>query len=314
MGQGGAGAHARHHLIVAAIGWRQKAALQRIIDKLPAAHRFNYLLQRHVTHGLPRADAKVTEAVELAAHHIDVLSEHGTVPVGEATFFEFGAGWDLAMPLALYALGAGHQVVVDIRPLVRADLVRDLAGRIDGFAPDRPWRSPPTGPSLSDVLTACGIDYRAPCDARATGLDDDSVDYVTSTNTLEHIPRTDLADILRECRRILRPGGAMSFQVDYQDHYWYFDKAISAYNYLRFDDQEWKRHNPSIHFQNRLRHSDYHQLYAEAGFEIVDDVVARPSDDDLATVASLPPAPPFRHYDAVDLATRGARTVLRKRG
>ena len=60
------------------------------------------------------------------------------------------------------------------------------------------------GPPTSEAF---GIDYLAPRDARATGLDAESIDFVTSTNTLDaRIPRK-TGTILRECRRLLRLTG-----------------------------------------------------------------------------------------------------------
>ena len=50
-----------------------------------------------------------------------------------------------------------------------------------------------------------------------------SVDFVSSTNTLEHIPATDIGPILAECRRLLRPDGVVSCRIDMRDHYSYFD-------------------------------------------------------------------------------------------
>src|SRR5207253_9552486 len=73
----------------------------------------------------------------------------------------------------------------------------------------------PTDPRAAcRMLQECfGIEYRAPCDARRTALGDGSVDYITSTNTLEHIPADDLPAILRECHRLLTPGGFLSYRV-----------------------------------------------------------------------------------------------------
>ena len=42
--------------------------------------------------------------------------------------------------------------------------------------------------SLEDLLLRYGIEYRAPCDARAMDLANRSIATVASTNTLEHIP------------------------------------------------------------------------------------------------------------------------------
>ena len=106
------------------------------------------------------------------------------------------------MPLILWSLGVDHQLVVDIRPLRRAELVADVARRLAGpLRREEFVRLPPPPPDehreLASFLEDLGIDYRAPCDVRTTGLPAGSVDFVTSTNTLEHIPPDDIASSLR---------------------------------------------------------------------------------------------------------------------
>src|SRR5262249_3632127 len=114
-----------------------------------------------------------------------------------------------------------------------------------------------------------GIDYWAPCDARRTQLEAGSIDWITSTNTLEHIPLQDIHAILQECRRLLRDDGLMSCLIDYEDHYSYFDHSISGYNFLQYSDEAWAFFNPALYYQNRLRHRDYLDLFQSAGFEVV---------------------------------------------
>jgi len=68
--------------------------------------------------------------------------------------------------------------------------------------------------SLEDLFRYYAIEYKAPCDARRTGLPARSINVVTSTYTLEHIPPNDLLLILQECSRILVDGGVMSHLID----------------------------------------------------------------------------------------------------
>ncbi|WP_421121817.1 class I SAM-dependent methyltransferase [Aquihabitans daechungensis] len=142
-------------------------------------------------------------------------------------------------------------------------------------------------------------------------MPDGSIDCITSTNTLEHIPPADITAIYRELRRIIAPDGVISFQIDYQDHYSYFDPSIGVYHFLTYDEASWRRYNPSLHFQNRLRHHDHVALIESAGFEIVAAEVEGGSDDDLAALADLDLAPPYRDLDPGSLAIRTSRLTLR---
>ena len=184
---------------------------------------------------------------------------------GEATFYEFGAGWDMIIPLTFYGFGVEHQILVDIRNLLRPSLVNDTIEKYSRMPEDRhllrkPYRYLHSGQGVFPVMLKnyYGIDYRAPCDPKRTGLESGSIDCITSTSTLEHIPVEDLKAVLLECYRLLRSGGVTSFLIDYADHYFYFDREISGYNYLQYSDITWALFNPALHYQNRLRHPDYH--------------------------------------------------------
>src|SRR3954469_11782148 len=289
--------------------WLAKAALQRGLGVLPQGERLNYVFQRHVLRSFPLGDAALKQKFTRACSHLALYSEHGPgVPAAEATFFEFGAGWDLAIPLAYAALGVGHQVVIDIRPSARMELVNETIAAFERLRPELEETAGRSLRELGGAVTSVaeleprfGIRYLAPCDARATGLPAGSVDFVSSTDTCEHIPRADLAAIFAECRRLLRPGGAFSCRIDLQDHYAYFDRSISRYNFLRFSDRTWGLVNSPLHFQNRLRAPEYLRLVRDAGFEVVVDNPSGPSERGLVELQALPIAERFRVYPPEDL-------------
>lgn len=289
--------------------WLAKAALQRALGALPQGERLNYVFQRHVLHSFPVGPAALRQKFTRAVNHLAAYEKHEPGVAAEAaTFFEFGAGWDLAIPLSYALLGIGSQVVIDIRPSARVELVNDTVAKLDRLRPDldeiagRPLRDL-GGPvaSLAELEPRFGIRYLAPCDARATGLPAGSVDFVSSTDTCEHIPAADLAAIFAECRRLLRPGGAFSCRIDLQDHYSYFDHSLSRYNFLRFSDRTWALVDSPIHFQNRLRSPDYLRLVREAGFELVAQRPSGPSEEGRAELQALPLAERFRGYSLEEL-------------
>jgi SAM-dependent methyltransferase len=290
--------------------WLAKAALQRALGVLPQGERLNYVFQRRVLRSFPIGDAALRQKFTRAAGHLAAYVEHGPqdVPAAEATFFEFGAGWDLAIPVAYALLGVGRQVLVDIRPSARVELVNDTIAAFERLRPEleeiagRKLRDL-GGPvaSLAELEPRFGIRYLAPCDARATGLPAGSVDFASSTDTCEHIPECDLAAIFAECRRLLRPGGAFSCRIDLQDHYAYFDRSLTRYNFLRFSDRTWALVNSPLHFQNRLRAPEYLRLVREAGLELVVENPSGPSEQGRAELGALPLAERFRGYSIDEL-------------
>lgn len=267
--------------------WVAKAALQRGLGFLPQGERLNYLFQRHVAHSLPGGEPVVRRKLARARQHLEVFAR----PTEDAVFYEFGAGWDLAIPLSYAALGVGRQVLVDIRPSARVELVNETIALLERELGSL------GGPvsSLADLEDRFGITYLAPRDARASGLDAGSIDFITSTDVCEHIPEDDLAQIFRECKRLLRPGGAISCRIDLQDHYAYFDPGLSRYHFLRFSDRAWSLVNSPLHFQNRLREPDYRRLVEEAGLEVVSWTPSGPSAEGLAELETMELAPRFRN-------------------
>jgi SAM-dependent methyltransferase len=199
-------------------------------------------------------------------------------------------------------------VLVDIRPSARIELVNDTLASFERLRPELAEQAerelqPLGGPiaELGELEERYGIRYLAPCDARDTGLPEGSVDFVSSTDTCEHIPGDDLASIFRESYRLLRPGGAFSCRIDLQDHYAYFDRSLSRYNFLRFSDRTWSVFNSPLHHQNRLRSPDYLQLVRDADFELVVERPSGPSNKGRLELRSLPLAERFRAYSEDDL-------------
>ena len=301
------------------MNWKYKALLHLALSRLPLSVRINYFFQRFVTRNLPISGTTFARRVAIAKKHIDFAQQYYSRPPGEATFYEYGAGWDMVVPLAFYALGVDRQIAVDIRHMVKPQLVNDTIAKYHQTAldlavlrtPDKYLEggSPHCRALLKDYY---GIDYRAPCDARCTGLRTGSVDCITSTDVLEHVPLPDIQAILRECSRLLRAGGVMSCRIDYTDHYAHFDKRISGYNFLQYSDKAWALFNPPLHYQNRLRHRDYLDLLRAAGFAVVEEQCREGTEADLQTLERLPLDRRFGAYSLSDLAIRNALIVVRK--
>jgi SAM-dependent methyltransferase len=289
--------------------WLAKAVLQKGLSALPRAERANYLFRRHVTHTVPSSEHRFRRKFKRALVHLDAYDRHGPGrPPADAVFYEFGAGWDLTIPLSYWALGVHGQVVVDIRRNLRPELVALTLDRLRRLAPEleanagRPLRVPGPADGTSDLARTFGIEYLAPCDARSTGLASASMDFVTSTNTLEHVPAEDILPLLAECRRILSPEGAISCRIDLRDHFANFDDDLSPYNFLRYSDRAWRLVNSSLGYQNRLRRPDYLRLFAAAGLTVVSEQSATPGPAKLDELRRLALAARFRAYRLEDVA------------
>lgn len=101
----------------------------------------------------------------------------------------------------------------------------------------------------------------------------------------------------------------MSLSIDYKDHYSYFDKDISAYNFLRYSDLKWLLFNPPSHHQNRLRHRDYLDLLVDGGFQILSDTHIDGDKDDIEFVSDFPVHRRFSRYSAQELSVKSSTLI-----
>jgi SAM-dependent methyltransferase len=284
--------------------WQAKARAFKLLSGVPFGTSLHFMLQRYVTRRLPRPEKQVKAIYEFSQKLLSLYKTHSTRDVGASTFFEFGSGRDLVVPLAFSAGGAKRFLTLDIERLAKLDLVRSNAGLVAKL-------SGVTRPALSsweDLDRSWNVDYRAPADARATGLANNAIDCAVSVETLEHIPAADIAAILKELHRILRPDGLAVMQIDYGDHYKGFDPSISSFSFLTYSDQDWQPFQSRFQYVNRLRHSEYLDLFRNAGFEIV---MAQPDRRPVEPVIKARLALRFQKFTEEDLFTLGALIVAR---
>jgi SAM-dependent methyltransferase len=294
--------------------WRGKALAFRVLDAAPRGDRLYYLLQKRVTKTVPRPLSPTQATARRFMDHLAAARRQAPGDLSQRTLFEFGAGWDLYGNLVAWCGGVGTQLVYDLRRWVRPDQVNTVIRHLMADPPAGAARIPRATLPEDDGFEAAlrehyGIDYRAPADAGATGLPDASVDLVFTTSVLEHVPEAPLRRLMRECRRLARPGAVISHVIDYSDHYAHADPAIGPYNFLRFDEAAWQAFNPGIHFQNRLRHADYLRLFDETGFRLLEERAEQP-DDALAALAGLKLAARFRDRPPEELAPTLGHVVL----
>src|SRR5215213_10433711 len=104
--------------------WLAKAAVQGVISELPRSHEINYIFQRKVSRRLPRIGEEFDFHADTAAQHVRSLQRHRPqARLGDLQLYEFGSGWDLIGAIALWALGAERQLLIDIRRDLRIELV-----------------------------------------------------------------------------------------------------------------------------------------------------------------------------------------------
>jgi SAM-dependent methyltransferase len=260
--------------------WQVKAAIQATLSRAPGGYAVHRRLQDRL--GTDRLD--VAEEYERKRRFLMRMRGHG-LDWQDRTFLEVGTGWHPFLPLVLQLLGAQRVLTLDVNPWLSADTLVETARAIDSvadrlaedFGVDAAMargamgelaRRVETGEDLRTALLAHSVDYRCPADAGATDLDADSIDYVISSNVLEHVPPTEIRRMLTEAKRVLRPGGVSAHHVDPGDHF-SADERITTVNFLKFSPRAWHAIASGLAYHNRLRCIDYPRMHEELGFELV---------------------------------------------
>ena len=291
------------------MNWKVKAAIQNTISHLPNPGHVNYFFQRYISKGYPAPESIFSKKIINADRHLNGYKTYSEVTRADDTFYEFGAGWDILIPLIYASKGVQKQILLDINDLLKPDLVRSNISRLitKGF-------------SLQHVVTEdddqllknLKIQFFAPRDARSTNFESNSINFISNTDTLEHIPKDDIALIMKECYRILAPGQVVSCVIDLRDHYAYFDSNITFFNFLTFNNRSWRSYNNSLHYQNRLRYADYKKIFEDCGFKIVFEECEYPTTSELETLKALPLDAEYRNRDLREIGIKEIWMVLKK--
>ena len=297
--------------------FRYKCFLQQIFSNIPFGVQFNYLFQKYITKSLFSKDnflLKVNEAYE----HYSKFCVYNKLENNTMRYYEFGAGWHLIIPISMALLGL-KVTCIDVRKLIFKELIKDTIYNFYRYKGKLPFTYNIDLTSLRDSKdiekTLCvnfNIEYIAPFNASNTKFPDNSIDFISSTATFEHIPRESILPILKECYRVLKKGGIFSLIIDYKDHWSYFDKNVSVYNFLQYTETEWKKYNPVLNYQNRMRHIEYYELILDSNFEIVENIIDNPNDVEKKRLKTIKVSSDFRKFNFDELKIKGSKIVLRK--
>jgi SAM-dependent methyltransferase len=294
--------------------WIAKAFVQKAVSATGTIGAYH--LAQRIAGGLRNFQPK--GRIEYAGM---IAADVGLERLDGATVVEVGTGWVPVIPIGLSLLGAKRILSYDLT----AHLLRDVAMQSLAQMPEcLPAVAEISGAPL-DVLTArlsrlcaakdfdtladrMGFEYFAPADmATSTATD---VDLVYSNLVFEHVTPAALMSIIEHSRRILKSGGIAWHHVDYSDHYAHTFKDLSLINFLRYGERTWNAIGQSdLHYQNRLRKSDYVRAFKVGGFEVVRAIDHFGISEARARRAPL--AEPFSRCEISDLTCTSSRFVLK---
>lgn len=304
------------------MNWRVKGLIQKGLSMTPGGMALNSRLQK-VFGGMRDFDGHLANKISDWSLSMEYLRDVNFKVAG-GKLLEIGTGWHPALPLCFALAGAESIATFDITRHMDEALTFRL---LDSLEKHVPRIAGHTGESeitvrarlvelrgsknLGDLLSRSRIQYFAPADGRATGLESNSIDLVYSNSVLEHVPREVIRGLMEESFRVLKPGGLAMHNVGCNDHYAFFDKSISFVNFLQYGEREWRLWNNPIQYQNRLRAPELVSLATGAGFEVI-KIATNIRPGTLEALAKLRIDPQFDCFSREDVAATTLDFISRK--
>jgi Methyltransferase domain len=215
-------------------------------------------------------------AIRVANKAIELTPRGGQV-------VDVGTGWFHCVPFLLYLAGEYTIHLFDVQDKARLayihNYVRALLRHLDTTAPmlniDPRAARAKLEPLLrlesrSEIYQMCNF---VPHITRATHqpfLTPASVDFMTSTCVLNHIPPQVLARELRALAVMLKPEGYMYHSIGHADHWAFHSPAVNMFNYYRYSDTYYRRFfETDLEYHNRFVKPEWCALFQASGLSVV---------------------------------------------
>ena len=239
--------------------WKIKSKIYKILSFLKL-YKILFFIQKRIT---KRSITNYKEIPCYWDYHFEYLKENNS-----KSLIEIGAGKDLAQNIYLcYKFDKKlDQTLIDVSNMLDLDLFNRANEQISKLIK---MDKLPNVKTIND-LKKFNINYIAPMSLKKIAERNLSFDACISSTTLEHLPMRDLRENFSLLKDIIKKDGIISASIDYSDHYSHTDKNIGSLNFLQYDEDEWKKYNTPMLFQNRLRHQDYRDFFKFMGYKVSD--------------------------------------------
>ena len=290
------------------MNWWMKMGAFKALSLTPGGSALYRWFQENLTGSLIPTSERVSQKMEVGLRYYRYLKSFGGDSLlHRGSHVDIGSGWHPTIPLLFYCLGCNAQVLADVVPVMSSQSASQtaatfgkiaLSGRYPELQTDRlarlgsiSWKDWPP--------RELGWDYRAPYMDWIAGQSS-TLDLITSTQALLHVPRDSLSSIFRLLHQSLKPGGFFLSTVHLRDLFADADPGITPYNHLRYSPWIWDRLvcSPLMSY-NRLKAPDYRQLLLDAGF-VIREFQVDPGHPELLEKIQIHPN--FRSYSKEDLS------------
>jgi SAM-dependent methyltransferase len=275
--------------------WPLKIAAKLVLSRLPVSYR-TWTKLGFFRHG---EMASLPQPQRVFDVHMAQAREGG-VEFDGSTVLEMGTGDSIASALLARKSGASRTYLLDVGDFATRDMdfYRQFSAQIDLAVPN--------DCSYDELLDHVGAVQLTSGLASWKSVPSDSLDFVWSHSTLEHVRKSEFDATMAEMFRCMKPGAVASHNIHLKDH------LGGALNNLRFSEELWEADwwaARSGFYTNRLRPSDLLKSFRSAGFDLAQYNVAK--WEKLPTPRHLM-APQFREMPEEDLLATGVQVLLRK--
>lgn len=230
----------------------------------------------------------VEESIEFTlknvAYYIQFLPEEKADFLKEKNLLEIGPGQDLGIVLALAGFGLKNIIIIDPffidwNPDYHPAFYTQLLFRLKNIYPNANFHLIQTILEKQSHIDQQLQIYRTSLED-ADCVPDEIIDISISNATFEHFVFADKA--VEKLSRIMKPGGLGFHQIDMRDHE-HFDKPLEFLTFPKPIYRYMTKKNNALR-GNRLRYTEYNELFEKHGFKVVFKVDAYATEDYLNDV------------------------------
>ena len=177
---------------------------------------------------------------------------------------EIGPGESLYTAVLAKAIGFSGSTLVDVARFALPD--------VDDYKAFARWLEPQKSKpidlascaTMAEILARLDSKYLTEGLVSLQSVPDQSIDLVFSHAVLEHVRKDEFEPMMIEVRRILRPDGVSTHQIDFRDH------LQESLNSLRFSDKFWESKfvSSSGFYTNRFRYHEVLEIFSNVGFQV----------------------------------------------
>jgi len=161
--------------------------------------------------------------------------------------------------------------------------------------------------SFEELYRKLGIEYIIRSSGSTAQFGAASFDAIISMHVLEHVPRQNVAELVENMYRQLKPGGTTIHQIGIDDHLAHYDRSASPKQYIEYSDWTWKLlFENDVQYFNRLQMSEWLTTFERVGFMLEEQLTEKTCIDSLRVNQR------FAGYDQQDLACTILTLVFRK--